>query len=116
VWRTEVSRLHQFPIIPAVPVFAVALLLIGTRRVLGRYLAFDDLPTREQEMAQSAFGDIDKVIVRDRDTLLIEALTSIHKERCAEAIKIACTAPGTCLPSPQRSSPASATMPGQPNG
>lgn len=88
-WREEVSRLHRLLIVPAVPVFAVAMLLFGTRRVLGRYLALDDLPTREQEMAEAAFGDIDKVIVRDRDTLLIEELTSIHKERCAEAMKVA---------------------------
>jgi hypothetical protein len=88
-WRKEVSRLHRFLVIPAVPVFAACMLLFGTRRVLGRYLALDDLPTREQEMVEAAFGDVDKVIVHDRDVLLIEELTSIHEERCAEAIKVA---------------------------
>jgi hypothetical protein len=88
-WRKEVSRLHRFLIIPAVPVFAVGMLMFGTRRVLGRYLALDDLPTREQEMADAAFEDIDKLIVHDRDVLLIDALTEIHKERRTEAIKVA---------------------------
>jgi hypothetical protein len=88
-WRKEVSRLHRLLIIFAIPVFAVGLLLLGTRRVLGRYLALDDLPTHEQEMADAALSDIDKVIVRDRDTLLIEELTTIHKERSADAIKVA---------------------------
>jgi hypothetical protein len=87
-WRNEVSRLHRLLVIPAVPVFAAGMLLFGTRRVLGRYLALDDLPTREQEMADAAFEDIDKVIVHDRDALLIDALTSIHEDRCAEAIKV----------------------------
>jgi len=88
-WRKEVSRLHRLLIIPAVPVFAVGMLMFGTRRVLGRYLALDDLPTREQEMADAAFEDVDKLIVHDRDVLLIDTLTSIHKERCTEAIKVA---------------------------
>jgi hypothetical protein len=88
-WRKEVSRLHRLLIIPAVPVFAFSMLMFGTRRVLGRYLALDDLPTHEQEMVDAAFEDIGKLIVHDRDALLIEALTSIHKERCTETIKIA---------------------------
>lgn len=88
-WRKEVSRLHRLLIIPAVPVFAAGMLLFGTRRVLGRYLALDDLPTREQEMVEAALGDINKLIVHERDALLIDELTSIDKERCAEAIKVA---------------------------
>jgi hypothetical protein len=88
-WRKEVSRLHRLLIIPAVPVFAVGMLMFGTRRVLGHYLALDDLPTREQEVADATFEDIDKLLVHERDALLIDALTSIHKERCAEAIKVA---------------------------
>ena len=88
-WRTAVPRLHRLLIIPAVPLFAAGMLLFGTRRVLGRYLALDDLPTREQEMTEAAFEDIDKVIVHDRDALVIEALTSIHKERSTEPISVA---------------------------
>jgi hypothetical protein len=88
-WRKEVSRLHRSLIVLAVPVFVACMLTLGTRRVLGRYLTLDDLPTREQEMAAATFTDIEKLIVHDRDALLIDVLTSIHKDRCAEAIKIA---------------------------
>ncbi len=88
-WRKEVSRLHRLLIIAAVPAFAAAMLMFGTRRVLGRYLALDDLPTRDQVMADAVFEDIDRLMVHDRDALLIDALATIHKERCAEAIKVA---------------------------
>jgi hypothetical protein len=86
-WRKGVRLLHRLLIIAAVPVFAAGMLLFGSRRVLGRYLALDDLPTREQELV--AFEDIDKVIVDDRDALAIDALTSIHQQRSAEAISVA---------------------------
>jgi hypothetical protein len=88
-WRQAVPLLHRLLIIPAVPVFAVGMLLFGTRRVLGRYLALDDLPTREQEIQSDSTEGIDKVIVHDRDALLIDALTSIHQQRSAEAIRVA---------------------------
>ncbi len=88
-WRKAVPRLHRLLIIPAVPVFAVGMLLFGTRRVMGRYLALDDLPTREQEMAEAAFEEVGKVIVHDRDALLIDSLISIDKERSTEAITVA---------------------------
>jgi hypothetical protein len=88
-WRQGVGLLHRLLIIAAVPVFAAGMLLFGTRRVLGRYLALDDLPTREQELAEAAFEDIDKVIVADRDVLVIDALTSIHQQRSAEPISVA---------------------------
>jgi hypothetical protein len=88
-WRNGVRLLHRVMIIAAVPVFAAGMLLFGTRRVLGRYLALDDLPTREQEITEAAFEDIDDNILRDRDALLIDALTSLHQERSAEPIRVA---------------------------
>jgi hypothetical protein len=63
--------------------------LLGTRRVLGRYLATDDLPTHEQELEAEAREDFDKVVVHARDALLVDALTSIHEERSAEPISVA---------------------------
>ena len=88
-WRQGVRLLHRVMMIAAVPVFAAGMLLFGTRRVLGRYLALDDLPTREQEITDAALEDVYGVIVRDRDALLIDALTSIHQEHAAEPIKVA---------------------------
>ena len=61
----------------------------ATRRILGRYLALDDLPTREQELAGESFESIDKVIVDDRDALLADALTSVHQQHSAEPISVA---------------------------
>ncbi len=88
-WHKAVPLLHRLLIIPAVPVFAVGMLLFGTRRVLGRYLALDDLPTQEQELAEAALEDMDKVLVHDRDALLIGALTSIYQQRSSEPISVA---------------------------
>jgi hypothetical protein len=88
-WRNTVPVLHRLLIIPAVPVFAASMLLFGSRRVLGRYLALDDLPTREQELAEATLESIDKVVVHDRDALLIDALASIHQLRSAEPIAVA---------------------------
>jgi hypothetical protein len=88
-WRRTVPLLHRLLIYPVVPLFAAGMLLFGTRRILGRYLALDDLPTREQELAHDSFESIDKVIVDDRDALLVDALTSVHQQRSAEPIKVA---------------------------
>jgi hypothetical protein len=88
-WREAVPRVHRFLILLAVPLFAVGMLLFGSRRVLGRYLALDDLPSESQAMTASAFEDMERVIVHDRDALLIDTLASIHQERSAEAIRVA---------------------------
>jgi hypothetical protein len=88
-WRKAVPLLQRFVMVLATPVMVAGLLLFGTRRVLGRYLATDDLPTHEQELEAEAREDFDNVVVHARDALLVDALTSIHEERSAEPISVA---------------------------
>lgn len=87
-WRQAVPALHRATIFLAAPFFALALLLFGSRRVLGRHLALDDLPTREQELDHEAFEEMDRVVVDERDALLLDTLTSIHNDRCSEQINV----------------------------
>jgi hypothetical protein len=87
-WRQAVPVAQQLMVWCLAPLFAVAMLLAGNRRMLSRYLALDDLPTREQELQSEGFGDLDKVIVDERDALLLDALLSIHKEHSSEPISV----------------------------
>jgi pheromone shutdown protein TraB len=88
-WRRTVPPLHRLLVYAVVPLFAAGMLVFGTRRILGRYLAVDDLPTREQELARDSFERMEKVIVDDRDALLADALTGLHQQHAAESIKVA---------------------------
>jgi hypothetical protein len=74
-WRT-VPLVQRLAVLTLVPLFAVALRLFGSRRVLARYLGTDDLPTVEDHAAREAFPALTKFIVDDRDQLLINTLIS----------------------------------------
>ncbi len=87
-WRQAVPLLHRLVMWCVAPLFAAGMMLVGTRRMLGRYLAVDDLPTREQELQREAFEDMDTVVVDERDALLVDALVSIHSQRSAEAVSV----------------------------
>jgi hypothetical protein len=87
-WRQVVPVAHRLMVWCLVPPFAMAMLLAGSRRMLSRYLALDDLPTREQERQREGSGDMDKILVDERDELLLDALVSIHNERSSEPISV----------------------------
>jgi hypothetical protein len=86
-WRT-VPLVQRFAVLTLVPLFAVAFMLFGSRRVLARYLGTEDLPTVEDHAVREAFPALTKFIVDDRDQLLVNALISILDARADEPILV----------------------------
>ena len=87
-WHQAVPVLHRLLLWLVAPLFAIGMLLFGTRRMLGRHLAVDDLPTVEQERARESFEHVDRLVVDERDALLAASLVSIHGEHASEPISI----------------------------
>lgn len=72
-----------------VPVYAAGMLLFGSRRFLARALgSLDDLPAPGQAVPER-FEALDRLVVDDRDRLLVRALDSIHEQRRHEAVEVA---------------------------
>jgi hypothetical protein len=80
------ARLMLWVVVPSV---ALYVLLFGAQRFLADALALDD----DTPYTQPSFGEhweaIDRVIVDDRDVLLLDALSKIHEARCGESIDVA---------------------------
>lgn len=74
-----------------VPVYALGMLVFGSRALLARHAEVDDLPSREDvEMAANErIAPFSRLLVDDRDAHLVAALDRIHGERCSEAIQVA---------------------------
>jgi hypothetical protein len=87
-WRQSVPLWQRVLFWCAAPLFSVGLMVFGSRRMLGRYLALDDLPTREQELAHDAFEGQDQVLLDERDALAVQALVRLHAEY-AEPVRVA---------------------------
>jgi hypothetical protein len=63
--------------------------LFGSRRFLARELgSLDDLPAREERVPEG-FQTLEGLILDERDRLLLDALASIHEQRCHEPIAVA---------------------------
>jgi hypothetical protein len=91
-------RLRQLPIPTyllalalwiVVPWVALYLLLFGARRFLAHELALDDDSFYVEPSPGQRWESIDRVIVDDRDVALLDALSTIHEDRCDEAIDVA---------------------------
>jgi hypothetical protein len=78
----------RISVVALVPVMAVGLRLFGTRRMFGAYAEIGDLPTPQEEDAADMTAAMTKLIVHDRDKLLITALGSLIKARADEAILV----------------------------
>jgi hypothetical protein len=87
-WRQSVPAWQRALFWCAAPLFSVGLMVFGSRRMLSRHLALDDLPTREQELARDAFGGVDQVMLDERDALVVKVLEQLHAE-CAEPVRVA---------------------------
>jgi pheromone shutdown protein TraB len=87
-WRA-IPVLQRLAVWGPFPPVALAIRAFGTRRFLARHLSRDDLPTPEDHIERSVAGGLIHLIVDHRDELLIEALASIHEERCAEPVTVA---------------------------
>ncbi len=80
------ARLALWVVLPWV---AVYLLLFGTRRFLVNELALDDDSPYVEPSPGERWESIERVVVDDRDALLLAALSKIHDDRCDEAIDVA---------------------------
>ncbi|HEX2321548.1 MAG TPA: hypothetical protein VHJ18_21440 [Streptosporangiaceae bacterium] len=79
---------HRIGVVALVPVMAVGLRLFGTRRMFGGYLETGDLPTPADEDVLDMSEAMTKLLVHDRDKLLITALGSLIRARADEAIAV----------------------------
>jgi hypothetical protein len=86
-WRQSVPPWQRALLWCAAPLFSVGLMVFGSRRMLGRHLALDDLPTREQELEHDALGDLEQVVIDERDALVVEVLERLHAEY-AEPVRV----------------------------
>jgi len=86
-WRT-VPWLQRLAVLSVVPVLALGLSIFGSRRMLGRFLATEDLPTPEDHELRDAFPALTKFLVDSRDTMLVDALVSIVNARANEPIVV----------------------------
>jgi len=75
-------------VLTLVPVCALGIRVFGGRRVLGAFLATEDLPTLEEHAAREAFPALTKFILDDRDKLLADALVGILAARAEEPILV----------------------------
>src|SRR5262245_1758787 len=65
-----------------VPIFVVYLFLFGTREMLAKNIALDDLPSSEEILsADEGMEQWDSLIIDERDRKLIEHITRLDKER-----------------------------------
>jgi hypothetical protein len=87
-WRQAVPLLQRMLLWCVVPIYALGMLVVGSRRMLARQLALDDLPTRQQELTNDAFENMDDVVVTERDRMLLEALLSIHAAHSSEDMSV----------------------------
>lgn len=89
-WR-RVPPLHRLGVWALLPVYALWMRFFGSREVVARHAEVDDLPSREDvEIADNEIAaPINKLVMDDRDALLLKALERIHEERCAETIQVA---------------------------
>jgi hypothetical protein len=87
-WRGLPLRL-RLQVLYLVPVYATGMLLFGSRRFLARTLgSLDDLPEPGQAVPER-FEALDRLVVDDRDRLLVRALDAIHQQRGHEAVEVA---------------------------
>jgi hypothetical protein len=71
--------------------------LVAAQRLIGpqllkwqlRQSTMDDLPTLQELFSPAWLDHFDRVIVHERDDMLLSALTEVHEQRSAEAITVA---------------------------
>ena len=89
-WR-HLSVGLRLSVFALVPVYALHMLLFGSREMLARNARIDDLPSPEDVMraGDERIGPLVELIRDDRDARLLAALERIHDERCHEPIQVA---------------------------
>lgn len=89
-WR-RLPLLVQASLLVLMPVYAIGLLVFGSRRFLARQLgSLENLPTLDEELATDGpYAAMDQLLLDDRDALLVAALDAIHQQRSQEPISVA---------------------------
>ncbi|HZC41785.1 MAG TPA: hypothetical protein VE343_14000 [Streptosporangiaceae bacterium] len=78
-WR-KVARWLRWLLVVAAPLFGLWLVVVGPRRALGRNLALDDLPSRDEEELSEATPGLDEAMLAARDRALCRELVRIAEE------------------------------------
>jgi hypothetical protein len=87
-WRA-VPALHRALVVCLAPLAAGVFWLIGTRRMLSRYAAVDDLPGPDESRLREQAGELVELIVDHRDSLLLSALDALHGQHMTEPMTVA---------------------------
>lgn len=84
-----VPILHRAVLLLAAPVVGAAFWLVGTRRMLARYAAVEDLPDATEVMLRDKAQELAELLLDRRDALLAAALDQVLAQHGDEAIAIA---------------------------
>ena len=72
-----------------IPVFVVYLLLFGTREMLAKNIALDDLPSSEEIISEDEdFEQLDSLIIDERDRKLIEHIARLEDQRTEDSQQV----------------------------
>lgn len=89
-WRAMPWK-HRLTVWFMIPLVVVAQFFAGTRRMLSPEVEVNDLPTpHEEAMLASEFGEhFERLLVGDRDELVLDVLSELVRTRSAERIDVA---------------------------
>jgi hypothetical protein len=87
-WRS-VPLWQRLAAVCLAPAGAVLFWLFGTRRILARYLAMDDLPSPQLTQLRQSAPRLTEALLDKRDALLVEALARIFQDHQDEQIDVA---------------------------
>ncbi len=87
-WRA-VPALQRAGLLVLAPVVGTAFWLLGTRRMLARYAAVEDLPDTGQVMVRDSAPALAELLLDQRDALLAAALGQVLARRPEQAVDVA---------------------------
>jgi hypothetical protein len=88
LWRS-VPAVQRIAIWLVIPVMAVVIRLVGTRRYLARHMEQTDLPTIEDIAVRDKFPKVAELLFDRRDALILRALAAIHEQHSSEPVTVA---------------------------
>lgn len=87
-WRRVPLWMRAVVMISA-PVYGLWLAVFGTRRWIGKHGSIEDLHSNQEVLRALDDDPLEKLLLDDRDKLLVDELLRIHAERHTEAITVA---------------------------
>jgi hypothetical protein len=87
---SSLSALLRAQLFIIIPVFVVYLFLFGTREMLAKNIALDDLPSSEEIISEDEnFEQLDSLIVDERDRKLIEHIARLEDQQIMNSRQVA---------------------------